>query len=99
MRTYAWPVGLGRRGSAVVLLGTTVRQPRGIDGLSQGQLGFVAGLHRNYVGAIERGEINPTLRVLGKVGYGLRVPVSDVLVMAERLAAERRRTQVSGEQA
>jgi DNA-binding XRE family transcriptional regulator len=54
---------------------------------SQEQLCFAAGLHRNYVGAIERGEINPTLRVLCKVGYGLRVPVSDVLVMAERLAA------------
>ncbi len=43
--------------------------------------------------------INPTLRVLCKVGYGLRVPVSEVLVMAERLAAERRRAQISGEQA
>jgi transcriptional regulator with XRE-family HTH domain len=75
-----------------------VRQLRGIGGLSQEQLGFAAGLHRNYVGAIERGEINPTLRVLCKVGCGLRVPVSDVLVMAERLAAQRRRAQVSGEQ-
>ena len=80
-------------------LGATVRQLRGIGGLSQEQLGFAAGLHRNYVGAIERGEINPTLRVLCKVGYGLRVPVSEMLVMAERLAAERRRAQVSGEQA
>jgi transcriptional regulator with XRE-family HTH domain len=80
-------------------LGVTVRQLRGIGGLSQEQLGFAAGLHRNYVGAIERGEINPTLRVLCKVGYGLRVPVSDVLVMAERLAAQRRRAQARGEEA
>jgi len=35
-------------------LGITVRQLRGIGGLSQEQLGFAAGLHRNYVGAIER---------------------------------------------
>ena len=30
----------------------------------QEELGMRAGLHRNHVGAIERGEINPTLRVL-----------------------------------
>jgi DNA-binding XRE family transcriptional regulator len=80
-------------------LGVTVRQLRGIAGLSQERLGQAAGLHRNYIGAIERGEINPTLRVLCKVGYGLRVPASDVLVMAERLAAERRRAQAGREDA
>lgn len=72
-------------------LGLTVRQLRRIGGLSQERLGFAAELHRNYIGAIERGEINPTLRVLCKVAYGLGVPASDLLVMAERLAAERRR--------
>lgn len=78
-------------------LGLTVRQLRGIGGLSQERLGQNAELHRNYIGAIERGEINPTLRVLCKVGYGLNVPTSDLLVMAERLAAERRREQGGGE--
>jgi len=71
-------------------LGVTVRQLRGIGRLSQERLGEDAGLHRNYVGAIERGEINPTLRVLCKVGNGLRVPASDLLVMAERLVAQQR---------
>jgi DNA-binding XRE family transcriptional regulator len=80
-------------------LGVTVRQLRGLRGLSQERLGILAGLHRNYIGAIERGEINPTLRVLCKVAYGLRVPASDLLVMAERLAAERRREQGGGEPA
>jgi transcriptional regulator with XRE-family HTH domain len=80
-------------------LGVTVRQLRGIGGLSQERLGYAAGLHRNYVGAIERGGINPTLRVLCKVAYGLRVPASDLLVMAERLAAERRREQGGDESA
>jgi len=41
--------------------GRAVRETRARRGLSQEQLGFTAGLHRNYVGAIERGEINPTL--------------------------------------
>ena len=71
-------------------LGVTVRQLRGIRGLSQERLGILAGLHRNYIGAIERAEINPTLRILCKVAYGLDVPASDLLVMAERLVAQQR---------
>lgn len=71
-------------------LGRAVRQLRAIGGLSQEQLGFAAGLHRNYVGAIERGQINPTLRVLCKLAYGLRMPASDLLLVAERLAAARK---------
>ncbi len=67
-------------------LGRAVRHLRGVTGLSQEGLGVAAGLHRNYVGAIERGEINPTLRILVKLAFGLRVPTSDLLVVAERLA-------------
>jgi len=77
-------------------LGRAVRQLRAIGGLSQETLGFAAGLHRNYVGAIERGEINPTLRVLCKLAYGLRIPASDLLVMAERLAAARKTRGTTG---
>jgi hypothetical protein len=43
-------------------LGRALLELRARRGLSQEQLGFDAGLHRNYVGAIERGEINPTFR-------------------------------------
>jgi transcriptional regulator with XRE-family HTH domain len=75
-------------------LGLTLRRLRAVGGFTQETLGFAAGLHRNYVGAVERGEINPTLRVLCKVAYGLRVPASDLLVMAERLAAEQRRARI-----
>jgi len=52
-------------------------------------LGFAAGLHHNYVRAIDRSEINPNLRVFCKLAYRLRMPASDLLVMAERLAAAR----------
>ena len=51
--------------------------------LSQEALGERGGLHRNYVGAIERGEINPTYRVLLKIGRGLDVVPSEVLARAE----------------
>jgi transcriptional regulator with XRE-family HTH domain len=39
--------------------------------MSQEELGFASGLHRNYVGAIEPGEINPTFRILLKLERGL----------------------------
>lgn len=65
-------------------LGRAVRETRARRGMSQEGLGFHAGLHRNYVGAVERGEINPTFRILLKLACGLRVPLSELLVLAEQ---------------
>lgn len=57
--------------------------------LSQEELGFRARLHRNYIGAIERGEINPTFRVLLKLARGLQMPLSELMVEAEDIRRER----------
>jgi transcriptional regulator with XRE-family HTH domain len=59
-------------------------RPRARRGLSQEALGYAARLHRNYVGAIERGEINPTFRVILRLAAGLRVEVSELVRLAER---------------
>ncbi len=67
-----------------IRLGRAVRELRARRGLSQEELGFRSGLHRNYVGAIERGEINPTFRVLLKVTEGLDVPLSELIELWER---------------
>ncbi len=45
-----------------LILGRAVREIRARFVLSQERVGLTAGLHRNYVGAIERGEINPTFQ-------------------------------------
>lgn len=66
------------------VFGRTVRVFRARKGLSQEELGFRAGLHRNYVGAIERGEINPTFRVLLKLQHGLGEPLSKLITDYER---------------
>lgn len=63
--------------------GHVVRFTRARRGLSQEELGFRARLHRNYVGAIERGEINPTFRVLLKLAAGLSTPLSQLIASAE----------------
>jgi transcriptional regulator with XRE-family HTH domain len=64
-------------------LGRAIRELRARFGLSQEELGFQSGLHRNYIGAIERGEINPTFRVLLKLERGLPVPLSEIIVLYE----------------
>jgi DNA-binding XRE family transcriptional regulator len=82
------------------VLGNTIRELRARRALSQERLGFASGLHRNYVGAIERGEINPTFRVLMKLSEGLAFPLSQIFVLFERRVGEpppprRRRRQRS----
>ena len=72
-------------------LGAAVRELRARRGLSQENLGFAGGLHRNYVGAIERGEINPTLRILLKLCHGLAIPLSELTTVYERQVRERSR--------
>ena len=71
-------------------LGRAVREIRARRDLSRERLGLEGGLHRNYVGAIERGEINPTFTVLMKVAAGLAVPLSELFVLYERRRAEPR---------
>lgn len=71
-----------------IALGRAGRELRVRRGLSQEHFGFRADLHRNYVGVIECGEINPTFRVLLKLERGLQRPLSEVVGCYEREAQE-----------
>jgi XRE family transcriptional regulator, regulator of sulfur utilization len=57
----------------VVRLGERIRNMRKEKGLSQEQLGELAGLHTNYIGQVERGEKNLTIETLEKIAHGLGV--------------------------
>ena len=70
------------------VLGRALREFRVRIGLSQEMFGQVSGLHRNYVGAIERGEINPTFKVLLKLATGLDRPLSELILLWERRLEE-----------
>ena len=58
-------------------LGLHIREIRKQAGISQENLGFLCGLHRTYIGAIERGERNPTVLTLEKIANALKVRVGD----------------------
>lgn len=45
----------------------------------------MTGLHRAYVGGIERGMRNPTWETLAALAAGLGVSVSDLVLLAESL--------------
>lgn len=66
------------------LLGLAVRRMRRDRDLSQETVGRAGGLHRNYVGAIERGEVNPAFGVMLKVARGLGAPLSAIVEHYER---------------
>jgi len=58
--------------------GDKVRQERTKRNLSQEELAFKAGVHRTYVGMIERAEKNITLSNIAKIAVALNLRISDL---------------------
>jgi transcriptional regulator with XRE-family HTH domain len=66
--------------SAKSRFGATVRKLRDERGYSQEELAERAGLHRNYVGGIERGERNVALVNIVKLAKALSVSPRDLFL-------------------
>ncbi len=60
-------------------LGDLVRNRRIEIGLSQENLGFECGLHRTYIGSIERGETNLSLENMAVLAIALRCEIVDLI--------------------
>lgn len=60
-------------------LGDQLRRLREQSGQSQDTLANRCGLHRTYVGAVERGERNPTVLSLARYAAGLGLTVADLV--------------------
>jgi len=61
------------------LLGLRVRRWRMALGYSQEKLAECAGLHRTYIGTVERGEQNITVANAEKIANALHITLSDIL--------------------
>ena len=60
-------------------VGSRIRGLREEKGWSQEELGFRSGLHRNYIGGVERGERNVGVENIGKLAKALGVRPRDLL--------------------
>lgn len=65
-----------------VAFGQAVRALRQERGLSQEEFAARAGVHRTYMGGIERGERNPTLTTIHKIASALSVAPNRLLERA-----------------
>lgn len=61
------------------IFGARLRKLRLAKNLSQEKLAHIAGLHRTYIGMVERGERNISLRNLEKLAGALNIPLSELL--------------------
>jgi transcriptional regulator with XRE-family HTH domain len=62
----------------LIEFGNRVKEIRKGKGLSQEELAEKAGLHRTYIGMIERAEKNITLSNIAKISKALNVPIENL---------------------
>lgn len=62
----------------LIKFGERVRKERLKLGFSQEKLAVKAGVHRTYIGMIERAEKNITLENIEKVSKALNIPIKDL---------------------
>ncbi len=63
--------------------GTVLRRLRKQALLSQEQLGFEAGLERNFISMLELGQRQPTLTTIEKISAALKMNASELIAQVE----------------
>ena len=74
---------MAARSQTHAALGRAVRDLRSARGVSQEDLAHLSGMHRTYLGGIERGERNVSYANLKRLAQALSVPASELLARAE----------------
>lgn len=64
--------------SILIKFGQKVKKIRNEQKISQEELAFRAGLHRTYIGMIERAEKNITLVNIEKISKALNINIKDL---------------------
>lgn len=62
-----------------LVIAENIRQERKNREFSQEELADLCGLHRTYIGAIERGERNLTVNTLAKISSALNCDIAKLL--------------------
>ena len=57
-------------------IGSAIRDLRDARGMTQAQLAEACGLHRTFIGSVERGERNVSLENIARIARGLGVSLS-----------------------
>ena len=65
--------------SLVKIFSQNLKTARKNAGISQEELASVCGLHRTYIGAVERGERNISIKNIEKISVALNVKASFLL--------------------
>lgn len=65
------------------LVGKRIREIRTNLNLSQEAFAEVVGLHRTYIGQIERAEKNMTLKNIHKICHALKIDPKDLLIISK----------------
>jgi len=69
----------------LIKFGKRIKEERLKRNLSQEQLAAKAGVHRTYIGMIERAEKNITLRNINKLAKALNIKITDLFKDFEKL--------------
>lgn len=64
--------------------GQNLKKLRTAKNLSQEELAFQVGLHRTYIGSVERGERNISLINIVKIAKTLQIPISQLFEELEK---------------
>ncbi|MNW38757.1 anaerobic benzoate catabolism transcriptional regulator [compost metagenome] len=70
----------------IEIIGENIRILRLKNGLSQEQLALLSNMNTSYIGQIERGEKNPTIRTLEKIANALKIDFIDLFVLSDPAA-------------
>lgn len=78
MSSWRVPTLLRMKTRARELFARRVRELRLERGLSQDELADAAGLHRTYIGTVERGEQSIGVDNVEKIAKALKVPITEL---------------------
>jgi len=70
--------------SLAIQFGRLVRRLRVALALSQEDFADLCGLHRTYIGAIERGEKTISIETASKLAKALHIPLSELFLLLEK---------------